>query len=56
MKSIQEVVIEDLQARMKLGEERYGHKLYPHDGRDSLLDLYEELCDALFYTRTIRGK
>lgn len=39
----------DLQARAKLGVERYGTPLMTHNGRDPLADLYQELLDALMY-------
>jgi hypothetical protein len=39
----------DLQARKRLGLERYGSLLQAHNGRDALRDLYEELLDATVY-------
>jgi hypothetical protein len=39
----------DLEARAKLGMERYGTPLMTHNGRDPLADLYQELLDALMY-------
>lgn len=39
----------DLEARAKLGVERYGTLLMTHNGRDALADLYQELLDALMY-------
>jgi len=49
--SVQEMVIADIRARMKVGVERYGTLLQPRNGRDALRDLYEELLDAACYTR-----
>lgn len=48
---IQELVMEDIRARLQLGIERYGTGLQPHNGRDMLKDLYDELMDAMIYTR-----
>ena len=36
-------IVSDMQARKQLGLERYGSILQAYNGRDSLLDLYEEL-------------
>jgi hypothetical protein len=49
--AIWDLVKEDMSKRDKLGIERYGVRLQPHNGRDVLIDLYEELLDALVYTR-----
>lgn len=48
---IRDLVCEDLDARKKVGLERYGTLLRPHNGRDMLRDLYEELMDASAYAR-----
>ena len=42
-------VIADMRERDRLGRERYGVPLQPHNGRDALLDMYEELLDACAY-------
>lgn len=47
------VVIADMAARDHLGERRYGVRLQPHNGRDTLRDWYEELLDAAVYARTL---
>jgi hypothetical protein len=52
-KSITDMVIEDLRGREKVGFETYGVPLLPHDGRDSMRDLYEELLDAAQYIRKV---
>jgi hypothetical protein len=44
-------VIEDLQSRAKEGHAKYGTYLMSYNGRDSLVDLYEELLDAVMYVR-----
>lgn len=51
LKTTQEMVIEDLKARLKLGMERYGVGLQPFNGRNSLQDLYEEILDGAVYVR-----
>ncbi len=40
-----------MQARKQLGLERYKVILQAYNGRDSLLDLYEELEDAVVYAK-----
>ena len=44
----------DVQARKLLGLERYDSLLQAHNGRDALLDLYEELLDAVAYARQVQ--
>lgn len=39
----------DMQARDRIGSERYGTPLQPFNGRDCLRDLYEEFLDASAY-------
>lgn len=50
---IQSQVITDIEARRKVGISRYGTALQPHNGRDSLRDLYEELLDATMYVKQV---
>ena len=50
-KNITDMVIEDLRGREALGKAKYGKALLPFDGRDTLLDLYEELLDACHYIK-----
>jgi hypothetical protein len=47
------LVLDDMAARREVGIERYGTPLQPHNGRDALRDLYEELLDAVAYTRQL---
>lgn len=42
-------IIPDLRARAEVGHERYGTYLMTHNGRDALMDCYQELLDALMY-------
>lgn len=51
--AIWDLVMDDMRARDALGAERYGQRLKPHDGRDSLADLYQEQLDAAVYTRKL---
>lgn len=51
--SIQAAVRADLESRERLGISRYGTALQPHNGRDALRDLYEELLDACCYIKQV---
>lgn len=42
-------MLDDMQARHELGINRYGVPLQPHNGRNTKLDMYEELLDACAY-------
>lgn len=44
-----EALAADLDERDRIGRETYGVPLYSHNGRDPLIDLYEELLDAYVY-------
>ena len=44
-----DIVSNDFRARIALGVQRYGHRLQSHNGRDALLDEYQELLDAAHY-------
>jgi hypothetical protein len=50
---IQSRVIADIEERRKVGIQRYGTALQPHNGRDALRDLYEELLDGAMYARQL---
>jgi hypothetical protein len=50
-KPVWESVIEDMKARDELGFKRYGVRLQPHNGRNALQDLFEELLDAVVYLK-----
>ncbi len=45
------LVQRDLTERMALGLERYGTQLRAFNGRDALIDVYQELIDACLYLR-----
>jgi len=50
-REIAPLVIEDIEARMKKGEETYGERLRAFNGRDATLDAYEEALDFAIYMR-----
>ena len=52
-KSIQDQVIEDLEARKQIGLENYGTLLYANNGRSMILDAYEEALDLCCYLKGI---
>lgn len=51
--AVWDLVVAEMQQRDQVGRERYGVPLQPHNGRDSLRDLYEELLDAVVYCRQL---
>jgi hypothetical protein len=50
---IQDLVIEDIQRRKAQGLAKYGTLLQAFNGRDALVDLYQELLDACQYVRQL---
>lgn len=46
-----DMVMADLVERKRVGISRYGVPLQAHNGRDMLVDLYQELMDAVIYIR-----
>lgn len=49
--SIWQLVMEDMRAREKHGVEKYKTVLQINDGRDHLIDAYQELLDLVVYLR-----
>lgn len=47
------LVINDLQERDKMGTVKYGTTLQSHNGRDSLMDAYQEALDLVMYLRQL---
>ena len=47
------LVIDDMRERAILGKARYNVFLQAFNGRDALVDLYQELLDAVVYTRQL---
>lgn len=53
------LVLKDMEDRRLRGMERYGTPLQPHNGRDALIDAYQEALDLCVYLRQAieeRGK
>jgi hypothetical protein len=48
-----EFIAEDTEARIRLGEKKYGTRLKSHNGRDAMLDLYQELLDGCNYAKQL---
>lgn len=49
--AVWDLVIQDMKERDQVGRERYGTPLQVENGRDHLVDLYQELLDAVVYIR-----
>lgn len=49
--SVTSMVLADLTERERLGIGRYGTTLQPHNGRDALVDAYQEALDLSLYLR-----
>lgn len=47
-----DLVMSDMRTRDELGRQRYGVRLQPGNGRDTLRDAYEEALDLAVYLRT----
>jgi hypothetical protein len=48
------MVINDALSRDAIGKERYGTRLQPFNGRDSLRDAYEEVLDGAVYLKNVQ--
>lgn len=48
-----ELVIADMQERDRVGEQRYGVRLQANNGRDALVDAYQEGMDLVVYLRQV---
>lgn len=46
-----ELVVADMEERDRLGRKRYGRPLETHNGRDALVDAYQEVLDGIVYLR-----
>lgn len=46
------LVMQDMAARDKFGQEKYGTRLQAFNGRDALVDAYQEALDLVVYLRT----
>jgi hypothetical protein len=45
------LVVQDMQERNEVGKKKYGTPLQAFNGRNALIDLYQELLDAVVYVR-----
>ena len=50
---IGELVISDLRKRIEYGKGKYGVSLHSHDGRDTLVDAFQEALDLALYLRKV---
>jgi hypothetical protein len=50
-RSVWSLVIEDMQERDQVGRARYGVPLQPHNGRNAIVDAYQEALDMVVYLR-----
>lgn len=48
-----EHIAEDTEARIRLGEQKYGTRLKANNGRDAMLDLYQEVLDGCNYAEQL---
>lgn len=48
---VQSLVIADVEARREMGIAKYGTPLQAHNGRDALMDAYQEALDLACYLR-----
>lgn len=49
--SMQDLVIADIEARKRVGLRKYGTLLQAGNGRDALMDAYQEALDLVMYLR-----
>jgi hypothetical protein len=47
-------IAEDIEARIRLGERKYGTRLKSHNGRDAWLDAYQESLDCINYAQQVQ--
>lgn len=49
--AVWDLVIKDIQERDAIGEKKYGVRLQPFNGRNALIDAYQEALDLVVYLR-----
>lgn len=49
--NVTDLVISDLRARSEAGTRKYGTPLKTHNGRNAMIDAYQEACDLTMYLR-----
>jgi hypothetical protein len=45
------LVVKDMESRDEFGKKKYGTALHPFNGRDALIDAYQEALDLCVYLR-----
>jgi hypothetical protein len=53
---LMELLIADMRERDLLGTKKYGVRLQSHNGRDALIDAYQEALDLVVYLRNARDE
>ena len=51
--AVWDLVIDDMRARDASGLAKYGTRLQSHNGRDALVDAYQEALDLVVYLRQV---
>lgn len=51
--AVWDLVMADMKARDDFGASKYGTRLQPHNGRDGLIDAYQEALDLCVYLRLV---
>lgn len=51
LQDIGTLVKQDIESRIQKGEKEYGERLRPFNGRNALLDAYEEVLDLAMYLK-----
>lgn len=51
---VSDIVMNEVQARIDLGKDRYGHEIDINDGREWLNEAIEEAIDQVFYLVAFR--
>ena len=49
--AVWDLVLADMRARDVQGHGKYGRRLHPNNGRDALVDAYQEALDLCVYLR-----
>ena len=49
--AVWDLVIQDMKERDKMGQEKYNTRLQPFNGRNVLIDIYQETLDLAVYLR-----
>jgi len=52
-KIVLDLVLRDLIDRAEMGKSKYGTYLMTHNGRDALMDAYQEALDLVMYLRQV---